>query len=456
LIKSGSGWWFTQQGVTDFFAYIPPIALLWQNHFPNYFLMKSPLRLTIIFLLMTTFSVFAQKQYEEGYVITASQDTLRGMINYLNWSKNPESIQFKSSSQSSEQVFGLEEIAGFFVHGEHYVKAMVKVDDTPTKVEELTYARNPETHEQAVFLRALIRGPKELYYFKGKKENFYIRQGTSGYELLVSYRYKIDHTAGESIITVDTFKEQLSNYLADCQEVSAKTKTLVYTSGALIKFVNSYYSKCSVANASVKSEAEPFEFRFGATVGGNVSKYTFGGPFAFWLRKPQFSTSYRPTFGLSADIIFPRTRKRMSFYNDLLFVSTKTRAVVYDEIGFPMNTETAITIGYDFLRLTTLFRYKLPIQSGGVFFNLGIANGVRVGKTDRLVRSYSFGSSDQRITETEALSEMRTYQQGRIVGIGGFYKKVSLELRYSGDSGVTYGGIRSNGKSGYVLLGYHF
>lgn len=418
--------------------------------------MKSIVYLAFIFAVVPLFKVQAQKQYEEGYVITNSMDTLRGFVNYLNWSKNPESVQFKPTPESPEQVLGLQDISGFFVHEEYYVKALVKVDDTPTKIEELTYSREHQTHEQMVFLRALVTGSKSLYYFKGKKDNFYLAQGNSTYELLVNYRYKIELNGGENTITVDSFKGQLSNYTSDCPAVTGKTRSLAYSSSSLIKFFNAYYSACSSTKALVESKADPFTFRFGAVLGGSASKYRFGGAFAFWLRKPEFSTSYKPTIGFSMDIGLPRTRKRMSFYNDLLFVSTKMRSVVYDEVGYPQNTKSEMTIGYDCVKLSTLFRYKLPIQSGGVFANLGISNALRVGETDRLVRTSTFSSSIPSVTEGKALSEMRSYIQGRVVGIGGFYKKVSVELRYSIDSGITWGGVTSSGKSGYLLLGYQF
>jgi hypothetical protein len=382
-------------------------------------------------------------------------DTLRGFVKYLNWSKNPESVQFKPTLESTEQVLGLQDISGFFVHNEHYVKALVKVDDTSTKIEELTYSREHQTHEQTVFLRALVTGPKSLYYFRGKKDNFYIAQGNSTYELLVNYRYKIELNGGENTITVDSFKGQLSNYLADCQEVTGKTRTLAYSNSSLIKFFNAYYSACSSTKALVKSKADSFTFRFGAVLGGSASKYHFGGGFAFWLRKPDFSVSYRPTIGVSADIGLPRTRKRMSIYNDLLFVSTKMKAVVFNEPGSSQDTKSEVTMGYDCLKLSTLFRYKFPIQSGGVFVNFGISNGFRVDDTNRRVKTSTFGLPEPSITEDEAVSGIRNYVQGRIVGIGGVYKKVSVELRYSIDSGITWG-VTSSGKSGYLLLGYQF
>lgn len=410
-----------------------------------------------VFIALTSFTkTKAQKQFEEGYVITAAQDTLRGFVNYLNWSKNPESIQFKTTPESQEQVLGLQDISGFFVHDELYVKAVVKVDDTPTKIEEMSYSREPQTHEQTVFLRALVTGPKGLFYLREKKDNYYIARDSFSYDLLVNYRYKIDHNGGENTITNDSFKGQLNDYLADCPAAAGKTRTLSYSSGSLIKLFNTYYSACLQTKASVKSKADPFTFRFGAVLGGSATKYSFGGAFAFWLRKPEFSVSYKPTIGVSVDIGLPRTRKRMSFYNDLLFVSAKMKSTVYNEVGFPQDTKSEITVGYDCIKLSTLFRYKLPIQSGGVFANLGISNGFRLGETNRLVRTSTFSSSEPTVTEGEALEEMRSYIQSRIVGVGGYYKKVSFEFRYSSDSGISFGGVTSKGKSGYFLLAYQF
>lgn len=140
--------------IFSIFAYMEYLILFLHKIIPDLSVpksMKSVVCLAFIFAVVSFSKVQAQKQYEEGYVIINSQDTLRGFVNYLNWSKNPESVQFKPTPESPEQVLGLQDISGFFVHDEHYVKALVKVDDTPTKIEELTYSRDHQTHEQTVF-----------------------------------------------------------------------------------------------------------------------------------------------------------------------------------------------------------------------------------------------------------------------------------------------------------------
>ncbi|MEO6685431.1 MAG: hypothetical protein ABIN24_05675, partial [Dyadobacter sp.] len=98
-------------------------------------------------LLSLTFcqSVYAQKNYEPGYIVKANRDTLNGTIEYLNWSKNPEKINFKSGVNGAEKIYGLAELSSFQVHDENYIKAFVEVDDTPYKTGELSTSPIPKS-----------------------------------------------------------------------------------------------------------------------------------------------------------------------------------------------------------------------------------------------------------------------------------------------------------------------
>lgn len=171
-----------------------------------------------VWVLVSFEPLYAEKQFEPGYAITVSQDTLRGFIEYRNWDKNPVRILFKSTREDQEKTLGLEELSGFYVHDEYYVKATVKVDDNPIRGEEMSYSRIQQTRTETVFLRMLARGVKSLGYYVDARgrQNFYIVTGDYSYELLTNYQYILKRNNSSSLVTNDSYKIQLHEYLSDC------------------------------------------------------------------------------------------------------------------------------------------------------------------------------------------------------------------------------------------------
>lgn len=95
-------------------------------------------------------------------------DTVRGYIDYKNWSRNPEIVSFKASPDEKTEKYGLSDIDGFNVHGESYVKAQVDVNISPAEIDKLSSSHMPELVKTVAFLLIVNGGPKGLFYLKGK------------------------------------------------------------------------------------------------------------------------------------------------------------------------------------------------------------------------------------------------------------------------------------------------
>ena len=123
--------------------------------------------LIISLTLITTAS--AQENYIEGYIINMNNDTIFGYINYQNWEKDPNKVQFKTAPDKEPVSYKPMEIKEFKTGDEIYVSAVVKAEISSTDTRNLTY--NPEAIivTDTTFLQSLFRGDKNLFYSKKKQ-----------------------------------------------------------------------------------------------------------------------------------------------------------------------------------------------------------------------------------------------------------------------------------------------
>ena len=139
--------------------------------------------LVAIFLSVVCYS---QSSYQEGFVVTKSGDSLRGWIDYRQWSKNPTAIKFKRDLASNNPTtYTVDDLALFEIVGrDRYLKAAVTKDMRPVEISELRYATDnvvSYTVSDTVFLRVLLEGKISLYELNDKKSHFYVREEGKDY-----------------------------------------------------------------------------------------------------------------------------------------------------------------------------------------------------------------------------------------------------------------------------------
>lgn len=410
------------------------------------------------FLLLVTFcqSVCAQKKFEPGYVVMANQDTLKGTIEYLNWSKNPEKINFKTNVSTAEKVYGLSDLSSFNVHGENYVKAIVDVDDTPFKTGELSNSPIPKSHADTVFLRVLASGPKSLFFLRSEegKEHFYIKSGDT-YQWLTSYRYEFRNDEKSGIVVIDTYKQQLSEYLSDCPALAGKTSLLNYSQASIGKLFEIYYQKCSASIPNKVYKSDRIKTEFGIIAGISVSKLTLKGPTAAFIMKGSFPVSSQIAGGIFLNLILPRTQKKVSIYNELFFSSYKVTNHTEKYVSDQDRSYTDLSMGFSYLKLNNMARYTIPLHSAALFINAGISNGFAISETNSNKTVTYFYSNQGGVTESKLIKETRKYEQGILLGVGGTVKKLSFEVRCELSNGVSpYNDLKTGVRRYFALLSY--
>jgi hypothetical protein len=391
--------------------------------------------------------VFSQENYLTGNIVEINGDTVHGYIDYRKWDFNPENISFKENLSSNEIKYTPLDIKGFSVLNEKYESALVNIEISPMDISNLDNNPNPELESKVAFLQAIIQGRKSLYYYKNneRKEFFYIKND-SVYELLNYKKYLNDQNG--KISENKRFIGQLTIYLNDCKEIQSNLNETEYQRWSLEKLFDAY-NKYTNSEMKFNKVDVKVLFEKGALAGASLTSVKFYGESFPYLVNGNFNQPINFTAGLFLDVIVPGTHKKWSLNNELMFSS-------YSISGSYNNTVTQITtnstLGFSYIKMNNMIRFRFPVGGVFVYFNVGLANGLIVSETNKmqLVSTY-------RTLDYKAINETRKWENGFITGAGVKYKKYSFEIRYEKGNGMsTIEPLRSTVNRFTLTLGYRF
>ncbi|MCU4176309.1 hypothetical protein [Carboxylicivirga sp. N1Y90] len=401
-----------------------------------------------IFLAMPLL-LSAQLNYQSGYIITNDSDTIEGLVHYGNWDKNPEVVAFRKNESAELEKYRPSDILGFSVSNEHYVSALVDSENSSRNTNSLDDDPNLHLKRDSAFLLYLIKGEKSLLSFKNSygNENFYTR-GKDGYDLLVYKRYMQKSTETQnqySIVENETFKGQIILYLKDSEDIRSTAYKCRYTKQSLQGVFKDYYKSTGKTYQKELSK-EKSKIEFGVLAGVSSTRLIF-------------SSGVEHDFGLSQDVVFggsfefylPRKLNRLSINNELMYTQFSYQEQYEETIGFQTATSD-VKLGYSYLKLNNMFRYRYPFKQVAFFVNIGISNAWVLSEENELIET-SYGNT----RNGKVINDTRKYEQCINFGMGIRYKKFSLEGRYELGNGMSaYTGLKTTTKRNYLFLAYAF
>lgn len=418
----------------------------------------SNLRLIVLISLTLISTVsYSQNSLRPGYIVNLKGDTIRGLVNYRNWEKNPKKISF--SNDSGRKDYFPSDIKEFSAENEIYISAIVSVEDSPFKPEDITYTEELSFRQDTCFLQVVVEGAKSLYYYKDEnaKQHYFIK-GKSGLpELLLYKQYKIKTDAGIFIQENKKYIQQLSQYIEDCPAIASSLRKLSYSGKSLRNLFDAYY-QCKGEAITYKKKTDKGKVEIGAIAGAVFTGTKFqsdADPFEF-LDKSDFSGSTNFSGGIYFDITLSRSLGRWSVYNEILYSSYKTGGS-YTVFNNPeYYTDYNTTIAPKSVKINNLIRYKIPVSGFFLYLNAGIANGFVLSAKNELLKHTKFYSTEE--TETlKVLNPLRKHYQELVTGIGAKYGRYSLEARAAFGNGLADPKVIKSSTSAYaVFLGYRF
>jgi len=402
-------------------------------------------------------SSFSQNNYLPGYIINKKGETIKGLIDYKNWEKNPDAIFFKTNIENKRKEYSPNDIAEFMVQDEIYISAVVNIEVSPIHTNDLQYDSSFQYKKVTTFLQAKVLGEKSLYYLNNGKDNFYIKNDED-FMILKYKKYLRKQNDKNLIIEMENYIGQLSHYLGDCSSINSKFKNINYTRTSLEKLFLFYYD-CVNSKIKYHKKTEKITVKLGLIAGLSITSLNFESEStdAFrYLTEVNYDKSKYFTAGLFVDVILPRNHKRWSLYNELLYTTYNFKGQyddIIDENRYKIyNTE----IGYTYLKINNMLRYTYPIKGLFIYINAGISNGLLIKEVNDVTRQSKFFTSEE-VRMWDAVVDTRVYEQGLLIGSGIKLKQYSFEIRYERGNGMSeLLALKSTTDRIYFMFGYRF
>lgn len=194
----------------------------------------------VFFAFIFTINVFSQTSFVKGYFINNSNKKIDCFIKNEDWLNNPTKFKYKNNLDSEVKTLTINDVKEFgIVNTIKFQRYNVNIDRSSNEADELDYNKNPFFNKEKLFLKLLIEGKANLYYYedKGLVRYFFSKDNAEVKQLVFkSYLTNDGHTTANN----NEFRRQMWVAL-QCESISMKSlKTINYRKSDLVKFFIKY------------------------------------------------------------------------------------------------------------------------------------------------------------------------------------------------------------------------
>ncbi len=240
----------------------------------------------------------AEDNYKNGYIITNTNDTIKGLVDFKMNKINSEICRFKLSEKDKVREYHPYEISGYrFVdEKKYYVSRTITLDSIVKKV----------------FLEYLVQGMKDLYYYQNDNE-YYFLEGENGKMNEISK--EPDRIVDNKIVSDHRYKGKLMYTFRDCADIRRNVEKGRFDRKTMIELTRKYHEqKCNTGEECIVFEND-YKKRFTKVnfiVYGGVeyTKMTVTDDVFFPVTNPS------PVIGAELCINDPRISKQFSLRID--------------------------------------------------------------------------------------------------------------------------------------------
>lgn len=406
--------------------------------------MKQTLRYVISIVWCVSIALlqygYGQDNFQTGYLLAQSGDTIRGYINDLNWRKSPVGIEFRPTLEAQSELLDPTKIGGFSVGGEIYTSAIVEKEESSENLANLEYDADLNIRIDTVFLQLLVQGKLSLYYHQDEIDlkNYYMRTANDQWTLLGHKKY-YQLKEGKTILAENRqYLGQLRNQMQDCSTMIGSLNETTYTQKSLTDLFLQYL-ECVGADIGYYHKPAKIRLQAGIFAGITATSFQFKGGAGSSLSSLElidFPISTGLSGGAYLEIVFPRNREKLSLVNELYYNAFQTTGTVVESESVDRFLTTTAEVEYTYLKLAHLVRYKLLVGNSSVYITGGIANGFAISSDSYHLRERVTGPLTTLI-ENRPIADFRTYEQSAIVGVGLMVGPAIIDLRYETGNGIS-------------------
>ncbi|GAA4893892.1 hypothetical protein GCM10023311_18180 [Flaviramulus aquimarinus] len=345
-------------------------------------------KLLFLLILIFTFNNYAQIKFEKGYFIDNNGVKIECLIKNIDWYNNPLEFDFKKNEASLINKKTIKAVKEFAVSGIKYRRFLVDIDRSSEKTNQLSIDRNPLFKEETLFLKSLVDGDSNLYYYKdgALTRFFYSIPNTKEVKQLVykSYLDKYD-----KIKKNNRFKQQLLMDL-NCSLISRKeVENITYKKKELIGLFVKYNNCINPDVVKYEKKKKKGLFNLYIRPGINSSSLSILNS-AVSSRNKDYGNTSNFRLGIETEFILSFNKNKWSVLIEPTYQSFKDEDVDYKSIELPVGVRH-----YFFLNdsskifVNGLFLYDLPMDSKIGLLDISSSSNIALGIGYNFNKKYS-------------------------------------------------------------------
>ncbi len=165
----------------------------------------------LLLFALNFLAVFAQIEFEEGYLIDSIGHRVECLIKNRDWKYNPKFFQYKLSDEQEAETAKPEDVLEFGINGKFkFVSREVEIDRSGDNSNEFSEVRGPKFTKEHLFLEVLIEGKANLYVYddNNRPKYFFSLEGIPTQQLIYK-QYKVEGRIADN----NYFRYQMFEYL---------------------------------------------------------------------------------------------------------------------------------------------------------------------------------------------------------------------------------------------------
>jgi hypothetical protein len=378
-------------------------------------------RSLLCLLMALPFLCAAQSNFQKGYLVKNSGDTLKGLIDYKEVLLNPVSVIFKETKESSAQEFLIKDVDAYTIDNQvSYKRFFVELSMSQIELRRLHIGLDKASKKDSVWLQVLQEGNNvTLYYYRDSlKPRFYLKEKDAQTPVELVVQMYLNPKANTVVLTDNRYVNQLTNalekYRPEVKIKESQVSGLRYNEKELVNFV-------SIINDQKVERPKLPGARFFVGAGLNVgqSNLYLQQYFGEYISKSNYS--YAPVFSAGIDFYANPAIGKLIFRGELSVYKGK-----YTHVGYIFYQET-INSTYSYNQTNAVFTpqalYNFYNTSAlKVFLGVGVGFNFSKFSDDSLYRSYAISNYSQVVKQPVNFSNfyLRTQISAGVVINGRF------------------------------------
>ena len=330
-------------------------------------------------------AVFAQTNYQPGYILKNNGDTLKGYIDYREWTRSPLLVDFKANKEDKQSLrFSPAMLREFRIMGmETYISYRGPVSMNLTHIPDIPTHLDTTTKQDTVFLQQIATGKYLTLYSQEdtRKPRFFIAATNSD---PVELKYSPYYNGANEIVYSDTYKGQLAYYAEKSpgnENLISRIKRIFYEKSDLKSVVNKINN-----NVGEDKKESPLRFFAGLAITGTSVE----NGIITSIRTVKTQTLVSPKINLGFDIFNNPNTRQLVFRAELSFSYINPKFNYTEPVNFNDHGETYILKSYSFNQytasLTPQVLYNIYNKENfKVYIDAGIGLNLSAYSNDNLI-----------------------------------------------------------------------